>query len=67
MGLIAKVADLNHLSQVVSHYQQRYRSRSGKGRLFPGSDGETLAKFTERLDSNLRLSNKAISQLLLQL
>ncbi|MGB3904573.1 MAG: reverse transcriptase domain-containing protein [Anaerolineae bacterium] len=60
MGLIAKVADLNHLSQVVSHYQQRYRSRSGKGRLFPGSDGETLAKFTERLDSNLCLLSESL-------
>ena len=55
MDLISQVADLNHLAKVFSHYQQRHRSRSHRGKLRPGSDGETLAQFGDQLDRNLRL------------
>lgn len=54
MDLISQVADLNHLAQVFSHYQQRNRNRSRRGRLRPGSDGETLAAFADQLDRGLR-------------
>jgi len=54
MDLMAQVADLNHLAQVFSHYQQRHRSPSRRGRLRPGGDGETLAEFANQLDRNLR-------------
>jgi RNA-directed DNA polymerase len=54
MGMMDEVADLNHLAQVFSHYQQKYRSTSGKRALRPGSDGETLAQFAGHLDRNLR-------------
>jgi group II intron reverse transcriptase/maturase len=54
MDLLLQVADLNHLSKVFTHYQQKSRRRSGRARLRPGSDGQTLAQFAERLDVNLR-------------
>jgi|GEM_PF-3599365 len=60
MNLISQVADLNHLSKVFSHYQQRHRSRSHRGRLRPGSDGETLAQFADQLDRNLRLISDSL-------
>jgi RNA-directed DNA polymerase len=55
MDLMLQVADLNHLSQVFSHYQQRHRGQSQRGRLRPGSDGHTFEEFADQLDRNLRL------------
>jgi RNA-directed DNA polymerase len=60
MDLISQVANLNHLAKVFSHYQQRHRSRSQSGRLRPGSDGETLVQFADRLDRNLRLISDSL-------
>jgi RNA-directed DNA polymerase len=54
VDLISQVADLNHLAQVFSHYQQRDRTRSSRGRLRPGCDGQTLAELAGHLDRNLR-------------
>ncbi|MDH4207429.1 MAG: reverse transcriptase domain-containing protein, partial [Anaerolineae bacterium] len=54
MDLLLQVADLNHLSQVFTHYQQKSRRRLGRTRLRPGSDGQTLAHFAAQLDANLR-------------
>jgi len=54
MNLTTQVADLNHLSQVFSRYQQRHRAKSRRGRLRPGSDGQTFAEFADHLDRNLR-------------
>jgi RNA-directed DNA polymerase len=55
MGLILQVADLNHLAQVFSHYQQRHGTASRRPRLHPGSDGQTMRQFAHHLDANLRL------------
>jgi RNA-directed DNA polymerase len=60
MDLISQVANLNHLAQVFSHYQQRHRSRSHRRRLHPGSDGETLLQFANHLDRNLRLLSESL-------
>jgi len=60
MDLILQVADLNHLAQVFSHYQQRHRSRSHRPRLHPGSDGQTLRQFADHLDRNLRLLSESL-------
>jgi RNA-directed DNA polymerase len=58
--LISQVADLNHLAQVFSDYQQRQGGRSHRRRLRPGSDGETLAQFADHLDRNLRLLSESL-------
>jgi RNA-directed DNA polymerase len=60
MDLIAHVADLNHLAQVFSHYQQRHRNASRRGRLRPGSDGESLVQFADQLDGNLHLISDSL-------
>jgi group II intron reverse transcriptase/maturase len=60
MDLISQVADLNHLAQVFSHYQQRHRTGSHRGRLRPGSDGETLVRFADQLDRNLHLISDSL-------
>jgi RNA-directed DNA polymerase len=60
MDFISQVADLNHLSQVFSHYQRRNHSTSHWRRLRPGSDGETLAQFAHELDRNLRLISDSL-------
>jgi retron-type reverse transcriptase len=60
MDLISQVADLNHLAQVFSHYQQRHRTGSRRGRLRPGSDGETLVQFADQLDRNLHLISDSL-------
>ncbi len=54
MELMTRVADLNHLSQVFSHYQHKNGTGSGKRKFRPGCDGETLGDFAEDLDGNLR-------------
>jgi RNA-directed DNA polymerase len=60
MDLISRVADLNHLAQVFSYYQQRHRSGSRRGRLRSGSDGQTLAQFADQLDKNLHLISDSL-------
>jgi RNA-directed DNA polymerase len=60
MDLTLQVADLNHLSQVFSRYQQRHRGKSRRGRLRPGSDGQTFAEFADQLDRNLRLIRESL-------
>jgi RNA-directed DNA polymerase len=60
MDLILQVADLNHLAQVFSHYQQRHRNRSHRPWLHPGSDGQTMRQFADHLDSNLHLLSECL-------
>jgi RNA-directed DNA polymerase len=60
MELINSVADLNHLCQVFSHYQQKHASRNGRLKYRVGSDGERLTDFAARLHSNLRTISEAL-------